>query len=140
MKTIFVKGEVEAYRLHTKTNEKFIDFRCGRFWSDDTGNSQTDWDMQKVVFLDDAAKGEDVIGKCCDYQAFLGEYDTAVAALGDNGMRLYWTEKLMEAGYKVPAIIHPSAVVSPSAEIGNGSLLCSVQLLIHIQSLSMVFL
>ena len=75
----------------------------------------------KVVFLDDAAKGEDVIGKCCDYQAFLGEYDTAVAALGDNGMRLYWTEKLMEAGYKVPAIIHPSAVVSPSAEIGNGS-------------------
>ena len=75
----------------------------------------------KVVFLDDAAKGEDVVGKCCDYQAFLGEYDTAVAALGNNGMRLYWTEKLMEAGYKVPAIIHPSAVVSPSAQIGNGS-------------------
>ncbi len=75
----------------------------------------------KVVFLDDAAKCEDVVGKCCDYQAFLSEYDTAVAALGDNGMRLYWTEKLMEAGYKVPAIIHPSAVVSPSAEIGNGS-------------------
>ena len=62
---------------------------------------------EKVVFLDDAVKGEDVIGKCCDYKAFLKEYDTAVAALGDNGMRLYWTEKLMEAGYKVPAIIHP---------------------------------
>ena len=52
---------------------------------------------------------------------FLNEYDTAVAALGDSGMRLYWTEKLMEAGYQVPAIIHPSAVVSPSAVIGNGS-------------------
>lgn len=76
---------------------------------------------EKVVFLDDAVKGEDVIGKCCDYKAFLKEYDTAVAALGDNGMRLYWTEKLMEAGYKVPAIIHPSAVVSPSAVIGKGS-------------------
>ena len=57
----------------------------------------------------------------CDYKAFLNEYDTAVAALGDSGMRLYWTEKLMEAGYQVPAIIHPSAVVSPSAVIGNGS-------------------
>ena len=75
----------------------------------------------KVVFLDDAAKCDNVVGKCCDYQALLGEYDTAVAALGDNGMRLYWTEKLMEAGYKVPAIIHPSAVVSPSAQIGSGS-------------------
>ena len=76
---------------------------------------------EEVVFLDDAVKGADVIGKCCDYKAFLKEYDTAVAALGDSGMRLYWTEKLMEAGYQVPAIIHPSAVVSPSAVIGNGS-------------------
>ena len=76
---------------------------------------------EEVVFLDDAVKGADVIGKCCDYKAFLNEYDTAVAALGDSGMRLYWTEKLMEAGYQVPAIIHPSAVVSPSAVIGNGS-------------------
>lgn len=76
---------------------------------------------EKVSFLDDAAKDPDVVGKCCDYQDFLGIYDTAVAALGDNGMRLYWTEKLMEAGYQVPAIIHPSAVVSPSAVIGQGS-------------------
>lgn len=76
---------------------------------------------EEVVFLDDAVKGADVIGKCCDYKSFLNEYDTAVAALGDSGMRLYWTEKLMEAGYQVPAIIHPSAVVSPSAVIGNGS-------------------
>ena len=76
---------------------------------------------EKVSFLDDAAKDPDVVGKCCDYQDFLGVYDTAVAALGDNGMRLYWTEKLMEAGYQVPAIIHPSAVVSPSAVIGQGS-------------------
>lgn len=76
---------------------------------------------EEVVFLDDAVKGADVIGKCCDYKAFLNEYDTAVAALGDSGMRLYWTEQLMEAGYQVPAIIHPSAVVSPSAVIGNGS-------------------
>ena len=76
---------------------------------------------EEVVFLDDASKHKDVIGKCCDYQAFLNQYDTAVAALGDNGQRLYWTEKLLEAGYQVPAIIHPSAIVSPSAVIGAGS-------------------
>ncbi len=49
---------------------------------------------EEAVFLDDAVKGADVVGKCCDYRAFVKEYDTAVAALGDNGMRLYWTEKL----------------------------------------------
>lgn len=76
---------------------------------------------EKAVFLDDAVKGADVVGKCCDYRAFVKNYDTAVAALGDNGMRLYWTEKLMEAGYHVPPMIHPSAVVSPSAVIGNGT-------------------
>lgn len=76
---------------------------------------------EKAVFLDDAVKDPDVVGKCCDYESFLQQYDTAVAALGDNNMRLHWTEKLMEAGYHVPAIIHPSAVVSPSASIGNGS-------------------
>lgn len=76
---------------------------------------------EEVVFLDDAVIGTDIIGKCCDYKAFLEKYDTAVAGLGDNGMRLYWTEQLLEAGYNVPAIIHPSAVVSPSAKIGEGS-------------------
>lgn len=81
----------------------------------------TELGYEEVVFLDDAVKGADVIGKCCDYQAFLNEYDTAVAGIGDNGVRLYWTEKLIEAGYNVPSIIHPSAIVSPSAKIGQGS-------------------
>ena len=76
---------------------------------------------EKVSFLDDAVKDPLVVGKCCDYRDFLDSYEAAVAALGDNGMRLYWTEKLMEAGYQVPALIHPSAVVSPSAVIGQGS-------------------
>ncbi len=73
-----------------------------------------------VVFLDDAAKGADIVGKCCDYHAKRTEYTTAVAAFGDCGMRLYWTDKLLEAGYNVPAIVHPSAVVSPSAVLLPG--------------------
>lgn len=76
---------------------------------------------EQVFFLDDAAKGTEIIGKCCDYLAMREKFDTAVAALGDNDMRLYWTEKLMEAGYHVPSLVHPSAVVSPSASISEGS-------------------
>ena len=73
-----------------------------------------------VMFLDDAAKGADVAGKCCDYHAKRAEFDTAVAAFGNSDMRLTWTDKLLQAGYAVPALIHPSAVVSPSAVIGPG--------------------
>lgn len=75
---------------------------------------------EDIAFLDDAKKEKDVIGKCCDYEAFLQDYDAAIAAFGDNNMRLLWTERLMEAGYGVPALIHPSAIVSPNATVGQG--------------------
>lgn len=75
---------------------------------------------EDIAFLDDAKKEKDVIGKCCDYENFLQRYEAAIAAFGDNNMRLFWTEKLMEAGYQVPALIHPTAVVSPNAVVGRG--------------------
>ncbi|MFR8032449.1 MAG: phosphotransferase [Lachnospiraceae bacterium] len=75
---------------------------------------------EDVVFLDDAAKNSDVIGKCCDYAAKHEEYKVAVAAFGNNNTRLFWTDKLLEAGFEVPAIVHPSAVVSPSAVLEAG--------------------
>lgn len=76
---------------------------------------------EKVVFLDDAVKGEDIVGMCCDYILKHEEYMAAVAAFGNNRTRLLWTDKLLEAGYEVPAIVHPTAVVSPSAVVGSGS-------------------
>ena len=75
---------------------------------------------EQVVFLDDAADGEDVIGRCCDYILRHEEYPVAVAAFGNNKTRLYWTDKLLEAGYQVPALVHLSAVVSPSAVLESG--------------------
>ena len=75
---------------------------------------------EQVVFLDDVAVGEDVIGRCCDYILRHEEYPVAVAAFGNNKTRLYWTDKLLEAGYQVPALVHPSAVVSPSAVLEPG--------------------
>lgn len=75
---------------------------------------------EKVVFLDDAAKGDDVIGMCCDYVLRHSEYPVAVAAFGNNKTRLYWTDRLLEEGYEVPAMIHPSAIVSPSVVLEPG--------------------
>ena len=75
---------------------------------------------EKVAFLDDAVKDENVIGMCCDYEVRHSEYPVAVAAFGNNKTRLFWTDKLLEEGYEVPAIVHPSAVVSPSAVLKPG--------------------
>ena len=75
---------------------------------------------EKVMFLDDAAKDEDVIGMCCDYVLKHEDYSEAVAAFGNNKTRLFWTDKLLEEGYNVPSIVHPSAIVSPSAVLEPG--------------------
>ena len=75
---------------------------------------------EKIAFLDDASKDSRVIGKCVDYEACLPEYSQAVAAFGNNKMRLHWVDKLLEAGFAVPPLVHPSAVVSPSAVLEPG--------------------
>ena len=74
----------------------------------------------EVSFLDDAARGRDVIGRCMDYEALLGRFDKAVAAFGNNRLRLRWVKQLREAGYQVPSLVHPTAWVSPSAVLGDG--------------------
>ena len=70
------------------------------------------WD--RIMCLDDASRQDFVIGKCGDYPRFLGEFEQAFPAFGDNAFRLEWVDLLMQAGYKVPVIIHPTAFVSPS--------------------------
>ena len=75
---------------------------------------------EEIVFLDDMVKEDDVIGMCCDYVIKHEDYPVAVAAFGNNKTRLFWTDKLLEEGYEVPAIVHPSAVVSPSVTLEPG--------------------
>ena len=84
-------------------------------------NAQATRQFDKIAMLDDAAKEPRVIGKLVDYKAMHKEYPCAVAAFGNNKMRLQWVKRLLEEGFVVPTIIHPSAVVSPSAVIGAGS-------------------
>ena len=44
-------------------------------------------------------------------------------AIGHAATRLHWQQQLFAAGYELPVLIHPSAWVSPSAQIGPGSVL-----------------
>lgn len=53
----------------------------------------------------------------------LGEGTVACAtvAIGNNRVRLELLERLRGLGYALPALIHPSATMSPSASIGAGT-------------------
>ncbi len=84
--------------------------------------AQSTGEYQAIAFLDDAVRGADIAGKCVDYKGLTGTYTHAIAAFGDNALRLKWTQRLLSVGYVVPALVHPSAFVSPSATLGEGCL------------------
>ena len=72
-----------------------------------------------IAFLDD--NSETAVGKLSDYKKLKNDYDSAIVAIGNAGMRLGFIERLTESGYDIPVMIHPKAYVSPSAVIGKGS-------------------
>ncbi len=69
----------------------------------------------KIDFLDD--KAAEALGSFADYEKLRPGYQYAFVALGNNQLRLEWIVYLERAGYILPALIHPTAYVSPSASI-----------------------
>lgn len=74
----------------------------------------------KISFLDDQKQETCVLGKCEVYEKYTDQYTDAYPAFGNNALRLKWIEKLKEAGYQVPVMVHPQAYISPSASIEAG--------------------
>ena len=75
---------------------------------------------KNIAFLDDHSS-ENVIGKLDDYKMFADKFDEAIVAIGNAELRLNWIEKL-EKIFNIPVIIHPTAYISPSAIINEGSI------------------
>ena len=73
----------------------------------------------KVGFLDDNSPL--ALGKLSEYESFAREYGCAVVAMGNPQLRRQWLEKLEAAGFALPALVHPRAWVSPSAVLGQGT-------------------
>ena len=48
-------------------------------------------------------------------------FSNACVALGDSVTRLLWINRLLDSGYCLPTIIHPTSWISPSASIDKGS-------------------
>lgn len=51
------------------------------------------------------------------------QWPQAAVAIGHAATRLRWLQQLESLGYALPPIVHPTAVLSPSAVVGPGSVL-----------------
>jgi UDP-perosamine 4-acetyltransferase len=80
----------------------------------------------RVLMLDDGfpkmtASGPfEVVGAIDRLADLTAECPDAVPAIGDGAIRLVLVGRLRAAGYRLPAIVHPSAVVSKHAMLGDG--------------------
>jgi len=76
---------------------------------------------KNISFLDD--KSPNAVGKLEDYATFSSKYPYAFVAIGDLSLRGEWIRRLREAGFFLPVLVHPRAVVMPSAEVGAASII-----------------
>lgn len=76
-----------------------------------------------IAFLDDNAEhalAHPVIGCMQDIDKLRAQYDHAIVALGNNSNRMRYYAMLEAMGYYIPVLIHPTAYVSPDAQLAPG--------------------
>lgn len=62
-----------------------------------------------------------VLGKAVDFAQWVGIADLAFVAIGNNALRQRVSLGLQMAGFSLATVVHPRAIVSPTATIGRGS-------------------
>lgn len=88
--------------------------------------------FSRIAFLDDRCSGPGQLPDQLGWPVigpFSAAYDrqtcqqfqAALVAIGNAAVRLQWLSRLAAAGYELPIVIHPTAGVSPSAQLAAGS-------------------
>lgn len=95
----------------------------------DTAVGTGRWDQ--VSFFDDNCTDEviaglwPVVGTYSKLLSDLQTYDGVIVAVGNNSFRLDKTRELIRLGANIVSIIHPTAYVSPFAEVNKGVVVCA---------------
>ena len=69
----------------------------------------------------DRVMGVTVLGPVVSMADYLAGADKAILAMGSNTVREKLMQQLAAAGFKWATVVHPRAIVSPSAVLGAGS-------------------
>lgn len=77
--------------------------------------------FEQIDFLDD--KSELAIDVLSAYSKYKEQYQSAHVAFGNAKLRREWLTKLENAGFDLPLIAHPTAVISESAKVGHAVVL-----------------
>lgn len=77
--------------------------------------------FEQIDFADD--NYEFSVGKIDDIEKLHSIYDSAFVGIGNNKFRSEILKKLSDIGYNLPVLIHPTAFVSKSAAIGEGTVI-----------------
>ncbi len=81
--------------------------------------------FDRVAFLDDAhpkvgqAGPWPILGPISMFQDLSRDWPSAIVAIGDGAKRLELFERLRQADIKTPAIVHPTAIISSHAALGE---------------------
>lgn len=77
------------------------------------------------AYVDDnpEARCQPIIGPLMLLPTYRKDYTDSIVAFGNNTNRLLQTKVLLDAGYNIPTLIHPTAYVSPDAEIAPGCII-----------------
>lgn len=75
---------------------------------------------ENIAFLDD--NSPDAIGKISDMVLYRERFSNAFVGIGNNQFRNETIKKLIEIGYYIPVLIHPTAYVSKSAAVSEGTI------------------
>ena len=93
-----------------------------KYIADETG----EW--SKVVFIDDHSTAGQMLGcEVCGFHTFRKQYDPQevrfAITIGEPKFRKAAFERMTEAGYRGARVVHPSATISPDAEVGEGAVI-----------------
>lgn len=78
-----------------------------------------DCGYQKIAFIDD--NSDLAVGAVADIEKFKEQYTDAFVGIGNNLLRENLILKIREMGFQIPALIHPSAYISRTAVIKEGT-------------------
>jgi len=85
----------------------------------------------QIAFLDDRhelirhVKKYPVLGNMQMAAELFPEYSDVVVAVGASNLRLDLLARFSGLGFGLPALVHPSAWMSPSARVGEGCVICA---------------